>query len=531
MVRRSLHVRNIAEILVHWQAQRSLRQIARSLGVDRNTVRKYVGLAVSLGYRPGEAKLSIQEWTAILKDHAPEIAVPAKRSAVWAEIARYHEAIASGLLTNTVATVWQRLHDEQGLQASARTFHRYVQEHFPDRAGRMLPTVRRDDPPPGQEAQIDFASLGRWLDPELGRPRKLWVFSLVLSYSRHMFIHMVTRLDQQAWIHAHVAAFAFLGGAPRILVIDNLKPGVLKPDLYDPQINRGYAELASHYGVLIDPCRIVHPKDKPRVERPLSYIRDSFFAGRTFANLDEMNQCALNWCLSVAGERIHGTTRQRPLDLFQRQKASALLPLPARPFEGVTWTQAKVARDCHAQVARVLYSVPFRYVGKTLAVRVSTSSVEFYLDLQLVKTHVRPSDGHRQTDWNDYPPDKAKFFQRNPDWCRAQARLLGPAVAEVVEGLLSQHALHYLRQAQGIISQAERYGPHRVNAACQVAILCGDPSYRTVRNLLAKALEGQNPLLVATPDRRAETVGAYLHGPEQLFAAALLPHQKEETHG
>ena len=98
-------MRNIAEILIHWQAQRPLRQIARSLGVDRNTVRKYVGLAVSLGYRPGEANLSIQEWAAILKEHSPELADPAKRSAVLVEIARYHEAIASGLLTNTVATV------------------------------------------------------------------------------------------------------------------------------------------------------------------------------------------------------------------------------------------------------------------------------------------------------------------------------------------------------------------------------------------------------------------------------------------
>jgi transposase len=531
MVRRSLHVRNIAEILVHWQAERPLRQIARGLGVDRNTIRKYVGLAESLGFRPGGTHLSMQEWAAILKEHASELAGAPQESEVQVEIARFHEAIASGLLTNTVTTVWQRLHDEQGMQASARTFHRYVQEHFPDRVARMAPTVRRDDPPPGQEAQIDFASLGLWFDPELGKLRKLWVFSLVLSFSRHMFIYVVTRLDQQAWIRAHVAAFAFLGGAPRILVIDNLTPGVRKSDLYDPLINRGYAELASHYGVVIDPCRVVHPKDKPRVERPMSYIRDSFFAGRTFASIEEMNQCALKWCLSVAGERIHGTTRQRPLDLFLRQEASALLPLPAQPFEAVTWTQAKIARDCHAQVERVLYSIPFRYVGKTLAVRVSTSTVEFYLDQDLVKTHVRPSDGRRQTDWNDYPPHKAKFFQRNPDWCRAQARLLGPAVAEVVEGLLSQHALHFLRQCQGIISLADRYGPQRINSACQVSILCGDPSYRTVRNLLAKALEGQNPLLVAAPDGRAQVAGAYLHGPQQLFAAEPLPYPKEDAHG
>ncbi len=530
MVRRSFAVRDIAEILIHWQAGRPLRQIARSLGVDRKTVRKYVALAVRLGYRSGEARLSMQEWAGIVAQHAPELADPTKRSVVFAEIGRYHEGIAAGLETNTVTTVWQRLHDEQGLQASLRSFHRYVEHYLPERAKQAEPTVLRDDPPPGKEAQIDFGYLGQWHDPALGKPRKLWAFSMVLSHSRHMFVYVVTRMDQAAWTRAHVAAFTFFGGAPLLLVVDNLKPGVLRPDLYDPAINRGYAELATYYGVLIDPCRVVHPKDKPRVERPMPYIRDSFYAGRTFNSLAEMNQAAAKWCLSVAGERIHGTTRQRPLDLFLRVEAPALRTLPPEPFEVATWTQGKVARDCHVQVGRVPYSVSYRYVGKTLAVRVSERTVEFYLDQELVKTHLRSKDGRRQTDWNDYPPEKAKFFQRNPDWCRAQAQLLGPAVAQVVEALLAQHALHYLRQCQGIIRLAERYGAERANAACQLALVYGDPAYRTVRNILDRAREGQHPLPAPDRSAAAAAAGAYLHGPDQLFAAAT-QLEKEATHG
>lgn len=530
MVRRSFAVRDIAEILIHWQAGRPLRQIARSLGVDRNTVRKYVTLALGLGYHPGQTKLSTQEWAAIVAQHAPELADATKRSLVFAEISRYHDAIVAGLDTNTVTTVWQRLHTEQGLQASLRSFRRYVEHYLPERSQQTQPTVLRDDPPPGQEAQIDFGYLGQWHDPALGKPRKLWAFSMVLSHSRHMFVYVVTKMDQAAWIRAHVAAFAFFGGAPLLLVVDNLKPGVLRPDLYDPAINRAYAELAAYYGVIVDPCRVVHPKDKPRVERPMPYIRDSFFAGRTFTSEAEINQAAEKWCLSVAGERIHGTTRQRPLDHFQRVEASALLPLPAQPFEAVTWTQGKVARDCHVQVGHVLYSVHYRYVGKTLAVRVSERTVEFYLDQELVKTHLRPRDARRQTDWNDYPPDKAQFFQRNPDWCRSQARLLGPAVVQVVEALLGQHALHYLRQCQGIIRLAEKYGSERLNAACQLALAYGDPAYKTVRNILHRALEGQQALPLETRSATAAAAGAYLHGPEQLFAADTQP-QKEVSHG
>jgi len=137
--------------------------------VDHNTVRKYVALAISLGYRPREARLSTQEWAAIVAQHAPSLADPAQRSVVFAEISRYHEAIVAGLETNTVTTVWQRFHDEQGLQVSLRSFRRYVEHYLPERSKQAQPTVLRDDPPPGQEAQIDFGYLGLWHDAELAK--------------------------------------------------------------------------------------------------------------------------------------------------------------------------------------------------------------------------------------------------------------------------------------------------------------------------------------------------------------------------
>jgi transposase len=282
MGRRSFTVRDMTEILMHWQAGRSIRQIARSLGVDRTTVRKYARLASSLGYRPQQTNpsalpavagqaLSAAEWASVLQMHAPELGGLAQRSAVFAEITRYHAAIEAGLETNCATTVWQRLHNEQGLRASLRSFRRYLHEYLPEYCQRVQPTVLRDDPPAGQEAQVDFSYLGLWYDPEIGRKRKLWAFCMVLAHSRHMFVSVVTKMDQSAWLQAHVAAFAFFGGTPAILIIDNLKAGVLRPDLYDPQLNRGYEELAAYYGVLIDPCRAGHPKDKPRVERPMPY--------------------------------------------------------------------------------------------------------------------------------------------------------------------------------------------------------------------------------------------------------------------
>ncbi|MDQ6672150.1 MAG: hypothetical protein M3069_15640 [Chloroflexota bacterium] len=191
-----------------------------------------------------------------------------------------------------------------------------------------------------------------------------------------------------------------------------------------------------------------------------------------------------------------------------------MLPLPTTPFEVVTWAGAKVGRDCHAQVQTTLYSVPFRYVGQRLDVRISSTLVRFYLGTQLVKTHLRGRPGQRVTDWNDYPPQKAAFFQRTPAWCRQQAAELGPHVHAAVGELLDQHHLHFLRQSQGIIRLAETYGATRLDAACQRALCYGNARYRTIKTILEKGLD---PQLVDEVDHSIAAVGAFLRGPDGLF--------------
>ena len=208
----------------------------------------------------------------------------------------------------------------------------------------------------------------------------------------------------------HILAFDFFNGVSKRLVPDNLKTGVIKADLYDPKFNQGYEELAHHYGIIIDPARSGKPRDKARVERVIPYIRDSFWSGRDFTSLEEINKRAIEWCLKVAGVREHGTTHQQPLTLFRLAEEKQLKPLPAVPFEIATWHQAKVARDCHIQVNGTLYSVPYRYVGKTVGVKLGARIVEVYLDYELVKTHLRGAKGQRVTDWNDYPLEKAASF-------------------------------------------------------------------------------------------------------------------------
>ncbi|MBO0776076.1 MAG: IS21 family transposase, partial [Actinobacteria bacterium] len=482
---------------------------------------KYIAAAEAAGMRPGGTLLSEAEWDARVRVWFPELADTRLRQVTWPAIEPFHEFIREQLQAGvTVTTVHQRLRDEHGLAVSIASFRRYVAANVPEETRRAQVKVLRPWPAePGAEAQIDYGRLGRWLDPAAGRPVTVWAFVMVLACSRHMFVRPVIRLDQEAWSQCHVRAFEFFGGVPARLVPDNLKTGVDRPDLYDPKINRSYAELAAHYGFLPDPARAFRPTDKPRVERPMPYVRDSFWRGREFTSLAQMQAAAERWCAEVAGRRAC-----RPLDgaapaaVFAAAERGTLKPLPADPFVLATWAKAKIGPDIHARVGKVLYSVPWRHIGKTADVRVTDAMVQFFIGGELVKTHPRKAWG-KQTDFGDYPPEKIAFHMRTPAWCRKQATAIGPACEQVISGLLAGNALYQLRAAQGVVGMADRHDPSRLEAACVKAIAAGDPSYRTVKGILAAGTECDEP----APSSGDGGAGAFLHGPGS-FANVVAMH-------
>lgn len=504
---------DVVEILQHWHAGRSKTEVAASVGVDRGTVRKYVAPAEAAGLVPGGPPLSRAEWLELASGWFPELVDAKARSLTFGEINAHRDRIGEMLKTNKATTVFQRLRDEHGLAVSVTSFRRYVWLEFPDEVTVDDVTVLRPEVEAGTEAQIDYGYLALWADPVSGRGRKLNVFVMVLAMCRHMFIRPVFAMDQAAWIDAHVAAFEFFGGVPARLVPDNLKTGTIKADLYDPKLNRGYVELAEHYGCLVDPARAVKPKDKPRVERPMSYIRESFFRGREWASLEEMQTAAVTWSRDVAGRRSHRSLGgAAPGAVFAAVEQRALEPLPRQRFEAATWSRPKVGTDCHINVGGALYSVPWRHIGQRVEARRSGRLVEVFVGPDLIKTHARVAKG-TQTDWADYPPEKAAFFMRTPVWCRHRAAELGPDVAAVVEDLMSVNALHRLRSCQGVIGLADKHTAVRLNAACRRAIEVGDPTYRTVKGILVAGTETDT-----TAEPEPPVAPAHLHGARRLFA-------------
>ena len=521
MARRTFDVIDVAEILVHWHAGRSLNEMSQSLGVDRKTLRKYVAPAVAAGIIPGGPAKSESEWQDLVREWFPELADTRLRQVTWPAIAEHHDYIVEQLKARVrMSTVHQRLRDERGLAASVASFRRYVAANIPEEIRRSQVTVWNPRPAEaGEQAQIDYGMLGRWLDPATGKLRTVWAFVMVLAYSRHMFVRPVLKMDQRAWTECHAEAFAFFGGVPARLVPDNLKTGVDKPDLYDPKLNRSYAELAAHYGCLVDPARALKPRDKARVERPMPYVRDSFWRGREFTSLEKMQAGAARWSAEVAGQRacrpLEGAA---PAAVFDAVEKDALRPLPAGPFVLATWATAKIGPDIHAQVDRVLYSVPWRHIGKTADVRITATMVQFFIGGQLVKSHPRKVRG-KQTDFGDYPPEKIAFHMRTPQWCRRQAAGIGPSCEYLIGELLADNALYRLRAAQGVIGLADKHDPSRLEAACAKAVAAGDPSYRTVRGILAAGAE-RDQLPAAAGDGGAS---AFLRGPASFANVIPMP--------
>ena len=216
MARRTFDVIDVTEIFQHWHAGRSLNEMSGSLGVDRKTIRKYVAPAVAAGLVPGGAAKSEAEWQELVQGWFPELSDARLRQVTWPAIAVHHDYIVSQLKAQVrMSTIHQRLRDEKGLAASVASFRRYVAANVPEEARRAQVTVWNPrQAEAGEQAQIDYGQLGRWLDPVGGKFRVVQAFVMVLCCSRHMFVRPVLKMDQRAWTECHVAAFEFFAGVP-----------------------------------------------------------------------------------------------------------------------------------------------------------------------------------------------------------------------------------------------------------------------------------------------------------------------------
>ena len=266
---------------------------------------------------------------------------------------------------------------------------------------------------------------------------------------------------------------------------------VVERTAYCPRV-RGFLEYSQRRGFVADPARVRHPKDKPKVERSVSYVRERLFKGGEFDGLAHLRTEARRWCLEVAGQRVHGTTRQKPLVVFQDEERHALLPWDGEPYEITHWRTAKVHPDHHVACQYALYSVPASSCppGQKVEIRLDSKLVRIYHRGKLVKVHQRQPKGGRATDVDDYPAELSAYTMKAPERIKRSAALLGPAVAEFAQRLFDdRHPWSKIRQGHKLIRLGDRYSAERLNAACQRALDVDLIDVNRVERILVQALE------------------------------------------
>lgn len=488
MARRQVTMNEVVEIIYQWHQGAGFKAIRRSLGFDRKTIRKYVGLAQRVGLVRGG---SFPEESGLITRLRELTDSQLLRERPAQDLLGPHRDWMAELLWDkemTAKQVWRLLREEKDLVVSYSTVKRHVRAEFQFGAPGVTVRIEVD---PGSQAQVDFGYVGLMVDPETGKRRRTWAFIMTLSYSRHRFVRFVFRQDTPTWMDCHIRAFEFLGGIPASVVLDNLKSGVLKSDLYDPTLNRAYGELERHYGFVADPAKVRVAKHKGKVERAVPVVRKHLLAGRSFRDIREANERAMRWSQEEIGMEIHGTTQRRPYEVFVKQEAPRLKPLPPEPFECPLWKECRVHPDHHVVFDKSYYSLPTRFIGKRVWVR-GARLVRVFLDGELIKTHIRAErPGTWVTDPTDYPPEKLAYLMATPSFCRNKASQIGPHTQTLVRRILSEHAMRNLRKAQAILRLAEKYGSERMEAASQRSLVFDNLRYRSIKAILEKGLDGE----------------------------------------
>lgn len=511
MAYREVHHMHIEEITRRHAAGESARRIARATGLARNTVAKYLK-------QTADAPQPV-----VPPQHpGPQTGSPAP---ALEQLAPYRDQIARWLQQDHLRLT--RIHELLALEISYTSLRRFVRTAglttSPATTVRMAPTA------PGAVAEMDFGRLGPLVDPITGKRPTVWALVVVLPYSRYLFVWPLVSQTLDAVLEGLEAAWSFFGGIPRRLVLDNFPAAVASPDAYDARLTRGFLEYSQARTLLIDPARVRHPKDKPTVERAMSYVRERFWKGGAFTDLADVRQQARRWCQEVAGLRVHGTTRQAPRVVFESQERGTLQPAPETPYDPPRWAQVTVHPDHHISFGQALYSAPSTTCppGTKLEVRGDRQTVRLYKNGELMKAYVRQARGGRTTDPDDYPPEKAPYALRSIEHAITRARALGPHVGTFTEHLLGGHQpWAKLRGAQHLLRLGDRYGAERLDAACRRALGFELIDVRRVERILVQALdaEGQPPVAVdqrvlALPRGRFQRDGAAFDHRERTGSA------------
>ena len=398
--------------------------------------------------------------------------------------APYQEFVQAQVRLHRNATaIYQDLVDQFGFASSYESVKRFVRilrHHAPAQFDRL-------EFLPGEEAQVDYGEGAPTRMPGTDRYRKPRLFVMTLRYSRRSFRHVVWKSSQQVWAELHEQAWRHFGGVSQYVVLDNLKEGVLKPDLYEPELNPVYAAMLAHYGVVADPARVRDPNRKGTVENAIQHTQATALKGRRFESIEEQNIFLEQWETNWASKRIHGSTRRQVQAMFEEERPH-LRALPAHNFEYFTDKVYTVYDDTCIRVDHSSYAARPAAIGSRVLVR----KYAHRLEIRDLKTQALL----RSHDLVDRPgsvvlPQDERLFNPSRETRRilAQAKAIGSSAERLCQLLFDTEGRVGQRKLWGIVGLVRRYPRRLIDAACETASREGAPSYRQVKALTERLLE------------------------------------------
>jgi len=466
----------------------TLRRIQEATGVRRETASVYLKAAGIAIRGPRRRQLTANPASEVSTDPAAlppgitgplEWPPPTGRAPTASACEPYRELIelALGRGRNAMA-IWQDLVDDYGFAARYASVRRFVGALRGARPPEAHPVIVTA---PGEEAQVDYGLGPMVRHPVTGTYRRTRLFVLTLGHSRKSVRLLTFESSTRRWAELHEEAFRRLGGSLRVIVLDNLREGVLTPDIYDPTLNPLYRDVLAHYGAVALPCRVGAPDRKGKVESAVGHAQATPLKGLRFETLAAAQAYLDRWEARWADTRIHGTTKRQVAAMFAEERP-ALLPLPVEPFRYYRFGTRSVHLDGCVEVDRAYYAPPPGWIGRAVAVQWDDRHVRL-LDPstgQLLREHRRQSPGQHAI----HPADQPTRTPPTTLTLLARATRAGTHIGPLCAAIHGRDGARGVRRILGVLALAKKHGPAVVDAACAAALELGVADYRFVRRYL-----------------------------------------------
>jgi transposase len=352
----------------------------------------------------------------------------------------------------------------------------------------------------GEKCFVDYAgSTFPIIDPETGEVHEASIFIGVLGASKYTYAEASWSQDLPSWISSHVRMLKYFKGSPEILVPDNLKSGVTKPDYYEPDINLTYQDMAEYYDIAVIPARVRKPKDKAHAEGAVLLAGRWILAvlrNRRFFSLSSLNDAIYEQLEKLNNrpfQKLPGCRRS----IFEEEERPVLRPLPSEPYTIRICKKARVRRDYHIEVEGHYYSVPYTLAGEQIVVRMSSTMLEILHLGRRIASHRRDCHGVGTTTLKEHmPPQHRNFAEWTPERIESWAAKVGPSVKSMVAGIMSSraHPEQGFRSCFGLLRMSRQYGAERLEKACSRAVRVKAFSYKSVKSILENGLDNESPL-------------------------------------